>query len=765
MNIRIILVTFIVLDLFSCSVFSQKLTGLVFDENTGSPISSVAVFGKNASYKAITDSSGYFVIQPKYQSPADLHFSHINYKKQSLRICRILRDTIIRIALKPLSKQLAEVQITASPLRQVLTRSYSVTIIDSSAIENKIATSLIDILEEVPGITKQAEYHSPIALRGLKGKRLLITKDGNRRMGNFTDGFMGQGINIYDLAKVEVIKGPASVKYGPGAITGIINMESKQPFFQPGLHGRVQTSYGLNNHEKNVLAGLNWCNLDHAFTFSGRLRDADDFHYGDKNKIASNSAYHDKDLRLAYSFENNYALRLTAESELHIGGPWGKPVGFNGTSYMKVYNNYDDTWHSAITTSWKPENKIRQLEVSVYFDKEKRDQVKDSYDVGTGYLSYRENISYTNYYFGWRTFVVTNIAKNIELTSGSDGVYYRIESPTELTDYFLTTIIKNRATKNAGISLAGIFTEAEYFSPSSRLKLRAGLRADYSYIHEGDVHDTTLSKGRNSQLCAWNGTAGIVYNVWPKVFISFQIARSCRMPDATEMFIASSNTDGMIYGNSSLVPEYGFNFDAGIRGKLGALYFDCSLFSNLLHNFISLEYWTNSGKKGINYTYYNIDKARIMGVEFSTGAKWLHILHPDNTVTYNATLVCTQGDKMTGEPDWFAKGVPLRNIPPFNTRHEITFRRMVTSAKSFYIGLDYRYYAAQNRIAPSSDGGYVSPYYNLVGTSAGFTYRRSSYNIDIKLRIDNLTNNYFYPFESLVPGMGRNFKVLASITL
>ncbi|MDR3127158.1 MAG: Plug domain-containing protein, partial [Tannerellaceae bacterium] len=123
------------------------------------------------------------------------------------------------------SVALPDVTITADAPRQVLTQSYSQTDIPYDAIEEKIATSLIDVLEQAPGITKRGEYHSPIALRGLGGKRLLITKDGNRRMGNFSGGFMGQSVNVYDLAKVEIIKGPASVQYGPGAISGIINME------------------------------------------------------------------------------------------------------------------------------------------------------------------------------------------------------------------------------------------------------------------------------------------------------------------------------------------------------------------------------------------------------------------------------------------------------------------------------------------------------------------------------------------------------------
>jgi len=660
-------------------------------------------------------------------------------------------------------QMLRDVEVSASPLRQILTKSYSVTVIDSSVIEEKIATSLIDVLEEVPGITKQAEYHSAIALRGLGGKRLLFTEDGNRRMGNFSNGFMGQGINIYDLAKIEVIKGPASVKYGPGAIAGIINLETKSPFLRPGWHGKVLTSYGTNNREQNYLAGINWADLDQAFQFSARYRKADDYMAG-KGIRAENSEYCDKDFRVVYSRENSHSLRWTAESELHLGGPWGRPIGFNGTKYMRVYNEKDDTWHSALSLLWKPEQKLNRIEASIYFDKESRTQLKDSYDAGSGLLSYREEIRYHNYYMGWRMLSVFSLTKNTELNVGTDGVYYRIESPTKLTDYFLSTVINNKVTKNAGVSLAGVFTELETKILEGRLKFRAGLRADYSRITEGDVHDTLQVTGRTSNIFAWNGTTSVVYNAWRNIFLSLQVARSCRMPDATEMFIITSNSDGTVYGNPALNPEYGLNIDAGIRGNLGCWYFDCSLFANFLHDFISLEYWEESGKKGINYTYLNVDRARIVGAELSIGAKWLHVLHPDNRVIYNGTFVVTKGDKLTDSPGWWGDGVPLRNIPPFNTKQELMLRRMLNSSRSIYAGADIRYYTTQNRIAPSSDGGYVSPAYCLFGASAGFTYYRGNLKWDLKLKGDNLADNKYCPFESISYGMGRNWKVLLTVT-
>lgn len=740
--------------------YSQIISGYVVDCDTKRGIENCFVYIVETGDNTATDSCGYFSLKTDSRN-VKLSFYHVSYAKKNMQVGSFSGDTDVVADLVKRKVQLDEAEIVASIPRIKTTESYSHISIDNSVIAGKIATSLIDVLEEVPGITKRAEYFSPIVLRGLGGKRILITKDGNRRMGNFSKGFMGQGINIYDLEKIEVIKGPASVIYGPGAIAGIINMKTKYPFQTPGVSGRIMTSYGANNRERMVFGGVNWASLDHAFSFSGRYRKADEYTYGD-NITAGNSDYEDKDIRLSYSYEGNCALRLTAESELHLGGPWGRAIFSNGSYNMTMRNKTDDTWHSAVTAVWKREKRLKLLEASVYYDWEQREHVKDSYDIGTGRLSYREEVSYKNHYCGWRELNIIGLTPEIELKTGSDGVFYRIESPTELTDYFIPANINNRVTKNAGVFIAGVFAESEYTTPDEKIKLRGGLRFDYSNINEGDVHDTTYVKGRKGNVYAWNGTSSIVYQVKKDINVSFQVARSCRMPDAKEMFICTTNSEGWVWGNSDLIPEHGLNIDAGLRGKIKNVSFDCSLFSNFLNDFIALKYWRNSGKKGINYIYRNIDRARIMGAELAVHMKWDEFLSPDNSIDYNSTFVYTLGDDLDSL-GWFDSGEPLRNIPPFNTTHNITFRRIVNSSVSWYLGGNILLYTDQNRYAPTSEGGYFSPGYCLFGASAGVTYRKHSIKWMLRIKGDNLANNKYKAFEALTYSMGRNFKAMLTV--
>lgn len=102
----------------------------------------------------------------------------------------------------------------------------TVTVIPEAVIEQRNATTLRDVLRNVPGISMQAgEGGVPngdnLTLRGFNA-RTDIFVDGVRDLGGyFRDSF--------NLQSVEVVKGPASAQAGRGSTGGIINQVSKQP--------------------------------------------------------------------------------------------------------------------------------------------------------------------------------------------------------------------------------------------------------------------------------------------------------------------------------------------------------------------------------------------------------------------------------------------------------------------------------------------------------------------------------------------------------
>jgi catecholate siderophore receptor len=99
------------------------------------------------------------------------------------------------------------------------------TVIDRAVIDAQGATSLTDVLRNVPGITLSSGEGSQIGnninLRGFSA-RTDIFLDGFRDFGQYTR-------DIFSLDGVEVLEGPSSLLFGRGSTGGIINQVSKRP--------------------------------------------------------------------------------------------------------------------------------------------------------------------------------------------------------------------------------------------------------------------------------------------------------------------------------------------------------------------------------------------------------------------------------------------------------------------------------------------------------------------------------------------------------
>jgi outer membrane receptor for ferrienterochelin and colicin len=122
----------------------------------------------------------------------------------------------------------------------------SVTVITSEDIFHTPARNILDLIEiYVPGVIWMNYEESPqIGMRGLIANRstkyLLLVND--RTMNNKAHFGARPELEQWDLSdiqKIEIIRGPGSVTYGPGAIAGIINITTHNSGSAPGFNSRV----------------------------------------------------------------------------------------------------------------------------------------------------------------------------------------------------------------------------------------------------------------------------------------------------------------------------------------------------------------------------------------------------------------------------------------------------------------------------------------------------------------------------------------------
>lgn len=203
--------------------------------------------------------------------------------EQALR--RILNGTGVsyvfkgaRSVLLNLQAEAASVEVSGSEAKIVSSPKYdgplrdipqTISVISKDIIEQQGATTLRDVLNNVPGITLTAgEGGAPagdnLTIRGFSARNDIYF-DGVRDLG-------AQSRDPFNLEQVEVVKGPSSTFTGRGSTGGTINLVSKLPNLRRSFSG---TLTGGTAETKRASVDINLPISDSvAFRFNGMGHDS-----------------------------------------------------------------------------------------------------------------------------------------------------------------------------------------------------------------------------------------------------------------------------------------------------------------------------------------------------------------------------------------------------------------------------------------------------------------------------------------------------------
>ncbi len=138
----------------------------------------------------------------------------------------------------------------------------SSTVITRQEIINSGATSIQEALRLVPGmiVKEQSNGNFDIHIRGLDGvppnspfttssNTLTLVMIDNRPVYNyFTGGTSWETlpIDLIDVEKIEIIRGPSAALYGPNAVSGVINIITRKPKKECGVSFSGDAAAGSN---------------------------------------------------------------------------------------------------------------------------------------------------------------------------------------------------------------------------------------------------------------------------------------------------------------------------------------------------------------------------------------------------------------------------------------------------------------------------------------------------------------------------------------
>ncbi len=124
----------------------------------------------------------------------------------------------------------------------------TITVVPQAVMEQQGATTLRDVLKNVPGISIQAGEG------GVPTGDNLSIRGFNARTDLFIDGvrdFAGYSRDPFNFEQVEVTKGPSSTYAGRGSTGGSVNMVSKTPGLQPSYNGSI--GFGSDEYQRLTL--------------------------------------------------------------------------------------------------------------------------------------------------------------------------------------------------------------------------------------------------------------------------------------------------------------------------------------------------------------------------------------------------------------------------------------------------------------------------------------------------------------------------------
>jgi iron complex outermembrane recepter protein len=125
---------------------------------------------------------------------------------------------------------------------------------DAGEIERQNLVRLDDLAQVTAGLTFDIggfPNDTRPALRGMQAERgrpsVAILLDGQDLSGenlSIAGGTSSLRTDLFDLERIEVVKGPQATLYGRNAFAGAINYISKRPEFEPGARGMVEVGEG-----------------------------------------------------------------------------------------------------------------------------------------------------------------------------------------------------------------------------------------------------------------------------------------------------------------------------------------------------------------------------------------------------------------------------------------------------------------------------------------------------------------------------------------
>lgn len=229
-----------------------SLSGQVLDDRSGDPIAGAVVVVLPLNRWTTTDESGAFRFEklPAGEVVLCVHLPGFNSSHDPVRVPR---SEPVTIRLTPDHHFAEEITVTALPwAASPLETPQSVDQVEQEAVASEAISSIGDAIAHLPGVDSigTGDALGTPVIRGVSESRVRIVNDGapmNHQQWSFRHS---PNIEPLFAERIEVVRGPSSVMWGPDALGGVVNVvQPPLPMAPPGesaFHGDAGLGYSDN---------------------------------------------------------------------------------------------------------------------------------------------------------------------------------------------------------------------------------------------------------------------------------------------------------------------------------------------------------------------------------------------------------------------------------------------------------------------------------------------------------------------------------------
>lgn len=238
-----------------CSAFSQHLSsisGTITNKNA-QPVTGATVSLLNTNFNTITNGKGEFSFNAIPEGKYTIHITGLGYPERSQPITISGKGQAFSIKLNDGTNQLDEVVVTAQKREEEL-QDIPVSISTFSAKD--VQAYHLQNLKDITGIVPNLYSAGPGDNRNVTGLRGIATTSYDPAVATYIDGVNQFSLDTYipqlfDVERIEVLRGPQGTLYGRNALGGVINVITKQPSNQTS--GFAELEFGSYNEQRYSL--------------------------------------------------------------------------------------------------------------------------------------------------------------------------------------------------------------------------------------------------------------------------------------------------------------------------------------------------------------------------------------------------------------------------------------------------------------------------------------------------------------------------------